>query len=214
MKFKLSKKGQELIDMYKVMVSGGYMRKDGVDMRDAFADFESRFYRIPIKEQFNEFGVKTILDYGCGGSDWTAKNFSDNGESAQEYYSLDQCFRYEPGRGFDERTQVDCVLSFDVLEHIFIADIENTLDDIFSYAKKLVILNIACYPANAKLPNGENAHITVRNKFWWKAKLDTCAIKYPNISIQLLTSNDHRKTESFPVYRGQDWLDSEKFVTE
>ena len=38
MKFKLSKKGQELIDMYKVMVSGGYMRKDGVDMRDAFAD--------------------------------------------------------------------------------------------------------------------------------------------------------------------------------
>ena len=38
--------------------------------------------------------------------------------------------------------------------------------------------------------------------------------KYPNISIQLLTSIDHRKTESFPVYRGQDWLDSEKFVTE
>ena len=77
MKFKLSKKGQELIDMYKVMVSGGYMRKDGVDMRDAFADFESRFYRIPIKEQFNEFGVKTILDYGCGGSDWTAKNYQE-----------------------------------------------------------------------------------------------------------------------------------------
>ena len=117
------------------------------------------------------------------------------------------------GRGFDERAKADCVISFDVLEHVYIADVENILDDIFSYAKKLVILNIACYPANAMLPNGENAHITVRDKFWWKAQLDICALKYPNIHIQLLTSRDWRKTESFPVYRGQDWLDSDKFVT-
>jgi len=41
-----------------------------------------------------------------------------------------------------------------------------------------------------------------------------CEQKYPNISIQLLISSDYQKTESFPVYRGQDWLDSEKFVTE
>ena len=214
MKFKLSKKGQALIDMYQHMASGGYLRKDGVDLNDAFGNFELRFYQIPIKEQFNQFRVKTILDYGGGGSDWTAKNFSNNGDSAQEYFGLDQCFKYEPGRKIDERTQVDCVLSFDVLEHIFIADIDNTLNDIFSYAKKLVILNIANYPANAKLPNGENAHITIRNKFWWKAKLDSCAIKYPNISIQLLISSDYQKTESFPIYRGQDWLDSEKYQTE
>jgi|TARA_B110000967_G_scaffold154000_1_gene158577 hypothetical protein len=212
MSFKLSKKGQQLIEMYKIMVSGGYMRKDGVDLRDAFADFSSRFYRIPIKEQFKEFEIKTVLDYGCGGSDWTEKNFSENGESAQEFYELNKCFRYEPARGFDERVQVDCVISFDVLEHVFIADVENTLNDIFSYAKKLVILNIACYPANALLPNGENAHITVRDKNWWKAQLDNCALRFPNIYIQLLTSNDWQKTESFPVYRGQDWLDSEEFV--
>jgi hypothetical protein len=213
MQSKLSKKGQELIEMYKHMISGGYMRKDGIDIRDAFADFESRFYRIPIKEQFIEFNIESTLDYGCGGSDWTSKNFDDNGQSAQEYYGLDKCFRYEPARGFDERAKADCVISFDVLEHVYIADVENILDDIFSYAKKLVILNIACYPANAMLPNGENAHITVRDKFWWKAQLDICALKYPNIHIQLLTSRDWRKTESFPVYRGQDWLDSDKFVT-
>jgi hypothetical protein len=75
-------------------------------------------------------------------------------------------------------------------------------------------LNIACYPANALLPNGENAHITVRDKNWWKAQLDNCALRFPNIYIQLLTSNDWQKTESFPVYRAQDWLDSEEFVIE
>jgi hypothetical protein len=214
MQFILSKKGQQLIKMYEEMVSGGYMRKDGVDLADAFSDFSSRFYRIPIKEQFTQFEIKTILDYGCGGSDWTSKNFCETGESAQEFYDLDKCFRYEPARGFDERTKVDCVISFDVLEHVFIADVENTLNDIFSCAKKLVILNIACYPANALLPNGENAHITVRDGKWWKAQLDNCALRFPNIYIQLLTSVDWQKTESFPTYRGQDWLDSEKFVTE
>tara|TARA_B100000795_G_C22736866_1_gene413673 strand:- start:430 stop:1086 length:657 start_codon:yes stop_codon:yes gene_type:complete len=218
MPFKFSTKGQQLIELYTEMVSGGYMRKDELgnehDMRDVFSDFESRFYRVPVKEQFKKFEIKTVLDYGCGGSDWTSKNFDDNGQSAQEYYGLDKCLRYEPARGFDERTQVDCVLSFDVLEHVYISDVENTLNDIFSNAKKLVILNIACYPANALLPNGENAHITVRDSFWWKAQLDNFALKYPNIYIQLLTSEDWRKTKAFPVYRGKEWLDSEKFVTE
>ncbi len=37
--FKLSKKGQQLVEMYTDMVAGGYMRKDGVDLRDAFAEF-------------------------------------------------------------------------------------------------------------------------------------------------------------------------------
>jgi len=29
-----------------------------------------------------------------------------------------------------------------------------------------------------------------------------------------MISSDYQKTESFPVYRGQDWLDSEKYETE
>ena len=28
--------------------------------------------------------------------------------------------------------------------------------------------NIACYPANKTLPNGENAHCTVRPVAWWQ----------------------------------------------
>ena len=215
MKFKLSNKGEQLIKMYKAMTKDGYMRSDGVARKpeDVFSDFESRYYRSSIKEQFIKYNIKTILDYGCGGSDWTSRNFSKNGDSAQEFYNLDQCLRYEPARDLDEREQVDCVLNFDVLEHVYIADVNTTLNDIFSYAKKLVILNIACYPALAKLPNGENAHITNRHPYWWKAQIDNFALKYPDVYIQLLTSLDWRKTDAFPVYHGKDWMDSEKFVT-
>ena len=216
MEFKLSNKGQQLIEMYKAMANDGYMRADGEARKpeDVFSDFESRFYRSSIKEQFIKYDIKTILDYGCGGSDWTSKNFSQNSESAQEFYNLDECFRFEPARELDERRQVDCVLNFDVLEHVFIADVEATLNDIFSYAKKLVILNIACYPAAAKLPNGENAHITNRHPYWWKAQVDNFALKFPNVNIQLLTSLEWRKTDAFPLYRGKDWIDSKNFVTE
>ena len=37
-----------------------------------------------------------------------------------------------------------------------------------SYANRLVVLNIACYKATALLPNGKNAHVTVRDPMWWK----------------------------------------------
>ena len=54
------------------------------------------------------------------------------------------------------------VLCFDVLEHIFINDIPWVLKELFENAKQCVIINVAFYKAAALLPNGENAHITVR----------------------------------------------------
>ena len=67
------------------------------------------------------------------------------------------------GAKTDERASVDCVACFDVLEHIYVLEVGTVLRNIFSHAKKLVILNVVCYEASALLPNGENAHITVRN---------------------------------------------------
>lgn len=209
-----SNKGKKLIELYEKMVNDGYERNDETNVENAFSDFESRFYRKQIKELLSKFGVKSILDYGCGGSDWLLDNFDESGLSAKDFYNLKKCFRFEPARSIDERTLVDCVINFDVLEHIFVADVPLIIEDIFKYAKKLVIINVACYPAAAKLPNGENAHITVRNPFWWKAQIDNIAIKYPNISVQLLTSIEWRKTQGFPLFKAKDWLESKSFVTE
>ena len=86
------------------------------------------------------------------------------------------------------------------------------IDNIFSFAKKLVIINVACYPARALLPNGENAHITVRHPIWWKSQVDFAALNYPEVSVLLLTSQGWRKTSAFPIYKASNWLNSDKFV--
>ena len=51
--------------------------------------------------------------------------------------------------------QFDGVISFDVLEHIPKQDLEWVITEIFSFSKKIVFLNIACYPAGVILPDGK-----------------------------------------------------------
>lgn len=210
---KLSPKGQKLVALYETMAIDGYDRTDGTRVVDAFKDFESRRLRNHLKIGITEYQVKSVLDYGSGGSDWHANGFDEIGQSAKDFYGLDVCLRYEPARGIDERKKVDCVLCFDVLEHIFIADLEAIVVDIFSHATKLVIINVACYPAAAVLPNGENAHVTVRPPHYWKALIDQIALRFPNVSVWLFTAESYNQPAEFPIYKANDWINSESFVT-
>jgi hypothetical protein len=210
---KLSPKGQKLVALYETMATDGYNRTDGTRVVDAFEDFESRRLRNHLKIGITEYQVKSALDYGSGGSDWHAIGFDEIGQSAKDFYGLDVCLRYEPARAIDERKKVDCVLCFDVLEHIFIADLEAVVVDIFSHATKLVIINVACYPAAAVLPNGENAHVTVRPPHYWKALIDQIALRFPNVSVWLFTAESYNQPAEFPIYKANDWINSESFVT-
>ncbi|MEG3641118.1 hypothetical protein [Magnetococcus sp. PR-3] len=207
-----SKKGQKLIEMYTSMAKDGYLIGNGAYIESAFNDFSIRAYRTFLKPYLVTDEIQSLLDYGCGGSNWQQSDFDEeSAESAQAYFKLQKVCYYEPGRQIDQRQKVDAVISFDVLEHVFIADIPKVLNDIFSYANKLVILNVACYPANARLPNGENAHITVRPAQWWKGMVDSIALQYPDIHIFLICSDKTRKSANFPLYRAGEWLQSEQF---
>lgn len=171
-KLNFSVKGQKLINMYEKMANEGYDRVDETRIENAFSDFELRPYRKLIRTELENYSISSILDYGCGGSNWFISGFDElSNQSAVEYFKLKEAYSYEPAREIDERQPVDCVISFDVLEHIFISDVPLVLRDMFSYASKMIILNVACYPAAAKLPNGENAHITVREPFGGKVWL-------------------------------------------
>jgi hypothetical protein len=214
-----SKKGQELIKLYEQMAQEGYERTDQVKVDNAFSDFELQAYRLHIRSIFNEYSISTVLDYGCGGElppvvvQPIIRVFDDaTGLSAIKYFKLQNIYRYEPARNLDERQHVDCVISFDVLEHIFISDVPSVLRDMFSYATKLIVINVACYPAAAKLPNGENAHITVRHPIWWKGMVDSIAVEYPNVIIYLICSTGWRNSNSFPPWSGNKWLESSSFV--
>ena len=64
-------------------------------------------------------------------------------------------------------------------------------------------INVACYEANALLPNGENAHITTRHPLWWKGMLDSLAPEFPNTRILLLCSTEYKKVVTFPIFSDQ-----------
>jgi hypothetical protein len=208
----ISNKGRQLLELYTVMAKEGYRTVDLQTIESAFNSMELRAFRQPIKQVLTQFRVNTLLDYGCGGSDYEAAGF-DEQLSAREYFGLSQVFRYEPARNLDQRQKVDAVLCFDVLEHLFIADVATTVRELFSLASRLLIVNTACYAARALLPNGENAHITVRPPHWWKGMFDSIACEFPQVSVWLLCSTAYRQAQSFDIWSGSDWLNSSTFVT-
>src|SRR5690606_11800435 len=65
----------------------------------------------------------------------------------------------------------DGVVCTDVLEHCPEQDLPWIIGEIFGYADRFVYANVACYPARKHLPNGENAHCTIKPAAWWRTLL-------------------------------------------
>lgn len=58
----------------------------------------------------------------------------------------------------------------DVMEHIPLEEVDRVLAEIRSVSPN-AFFNISCVKAAEILPNGENAHCTVRPARWWTARL-------------------------------------------
>lgn len=144
----MSDKGKQLLDLYATIARDGYCTVDGATIEQAFNDMEVRAFREPIRRILNLFQIATPLDYGCGGSGYAAIEFDDV-VSAKTYFGLSDVYRFEPARNVDQRQRADAVLSFDVLEHVFIADLPATVREMFSFAGRLLVVNVACYSARA-----------------------------------------------------------------
>ena len=108
----------------------------------------------------------------------------------------------------------DCVVCVDVLEHVFLVDVANIVHELFSLTKKILVVNVACYEAAALLPNGENAHITVRSPDWWKGTFDTISVHFPLVKVILICSTQFNKGVIYETFNSKDWNSSETFSTE
>jgi len=73
------------------------------------------------------------------------------------------------------------VVCTDVLEHCPEEDLQWIVGEMFSFATRFLYAGIACYPAKSRLPNGENAHCTVRPPEWWQELFGGIATGYPGI---------------------------------
>ena len=137
---------------------------------------------------------KTALDYGCGNALHYIK------DKIHLSWGLDKMGLYDPailkwdclpGDNFD------CIICTDVLEHVPEEEINDTLKEIFTLSNKCVFLNIAMYLAHHKLPNGENAHCTLKPIQWWRHRIAE-TIK-ENIIAHVVYSYGHAPTAD-PLY--------------
>lgn len=129
----------------------------------------------------------SVLEYGSG-----RRTFARTMEWAMPHVRV---YEYDPGvpeldRLPDSDLQFDLVLCTDVMEHVEEQFVVPTLNRLFHYTRHAAIFNIACNPAKSLLPDGRNAHITVKPSAWWRERIERL---WPDIEVR----NDHK---NFTLY--------------
>jgi hypothetical protein len=115
----------------------------------------------------------SILDYGCGKGILIKK--------ISKKYPRINCIMYDPCIKEISKLivkKVDLILNTDVLEHIPEDMIDNILKEMASLSN-LVFFQLAHGPASAVLPNGENAHCTIKPPEWYHEKIK---VHFPNFT--------------------------------
>ena len=145
-----------------------------------------------IKALIAKTGARSILDYGCGkGNLYRAPAFVEGVRAwngIREYWGVEHIRCYDPGYlPYAELPggSFDGVVCTDVLEHCPAEDMAWIVGELFGYAERFVLANVACYPAGKSLPNGENAHCTIRPAPFWKEIFECAAAARPGVLWEL-----------------------------
>jgi hypothetical protein len=187
----------EIVEMYSTLHqqgAGSERKKDA--KRSATETFSGRSLlenASAIRELIVRTGSRSVLDYGCGkGEAYEQKDIEfEGGETAPNlaaYWKLDGIGHYDPGyEPFSElpAERYDGAICTDVLEHITEPDLPWIVDELFGYARKFVFASVACYPAKKQLPDGRNAHITIRPPEWWMGLIHAVAMRHTDVSYQI-----------------------------
>jgi hypothetical protein len=115
-----------------------------------------------VRDLIEHYRPATILDYGCG-----------ENKLAESLAPAHRVSGYDPG--IPERAKMpkpcEMVVCTDVLEHVEPAKLDSVLDHLHRVTGKVGYFVISTKPANAVLPDGRNAHLTVQPSDWWLARL-------------------------------------------
>jgi hypothetical protein len=141
-----------------------------------------------IRSLVDRYQARTVLDYGSGkGGQYVPRPLTD--QKGKRYASIAEfwgasvtCYdpAYSPLSALPTG-RFDGVISTDVLEHCPEDDMPWIVAEMFEFATKFLFVNIACYPAAKRLPNGENAHCTIKPPAWWEALFRKIGKARPNV---------------------------------
>lgn len=140
------------------------------------------------------FAAGSILDYGCGQGS-LARALKAQPES---WYRIEE---YDPAvRGKDARPSfADLVVCTDVLEHVEGDHVTAVIADLQMLTRKALLVVISLIPTGKTLPDGRQAHITLKDVDAWRTLfsarfdiLDELAIKPEKQWVAVLTQKERR----------------------
>jgi hypothetical protein len=149
-----------------------------------------------IKGLIDRFGARAILDYGAGKGLLHGEMKLDLGaagkfDSLLDYWGIARLACYDPAHAPFAALPLgpfDGVVCTDVLEHCPEEDLPWILSEIFSLAGRFVYANVACYPAAKTLPDGANAHCTLRPPAWWELLIGAVAGEHPEVGGRIIAA--------------------------
>lgn len=134
-----------------------------------FPGFSVRPYLAQIAELVMSSGAKTLLDYGCG----EGKQYSE--ECWHVLWNIHPVlydpavpqFAKKPSGSFDG------TICTDVLEHVPEDELDAVIQDLVRFSRLWCFVSVCCRPAkaNKNLPDGRNAHVTIKPESWWQMRL-------------------------------------------
>jgi hypothetical protein len=198
---------RELLEFYRQMHVEG---ERGRPPEETFSGVSLGPHVGRVKRLVAKTGATSILDYGSGkGRLYDLQNVKlPDGTllpSIADFWDVDYVLCYDPAYGpFSEapKQKFDGVVCTDVLEHCPEEDIGWIIEDLFGYATRFVFATVACYPAEKHLPNGENAHVTIRPPQWWVQPFTATAANYPGVEWEVWAGVCEQDGEGRAHYSG------------
>ena len=205
-----SKEYKKHLQHYKDMHKKGLLFKSGkiLTPENTYCGLFTSTYAKIVKNMISKNGYQSLLEYGSGKGTFYRKKFnidSENFKTLKEYWDV-KIELYDPA--FKEHSvfpnpnnKIDITICIDVLEHIPEQDIDWILRRIFKKTKKFIFIVIGSYSAQALLPNGENAHILIKEPKWWFEKFLEFKKKFIGIKIICLciTKDKNEKAVYNPI---------------
>jgi hypothetical protein len=126
-----------------------------------------KFHYPYIAALLNYLDAQSVIDYGCGKNSIADRLFEEGLQKAEKY---DPAI---PGIDTVPNDKFDCLVNTDVLEHIPEEELPQILENFKKLSAQAIIIP-HLEKAAAILPNGENAHCTLKSPAEWRV----CLQKY------------------------------------
>jgi 2-polyprenyl-3-methyl-5-hydroxy-6-metoxy-1,4-benzoquinol methylase len=129
-------------------------------------------WALRVLDVIHEYKPLSVLDYGAGKGALKVAMINYGVTEHIDWREYDPAI---PSMAA-EPERADVVVCLDVLEHVEFTKIAAVLRHLCSLTAKACFIVVNTRASRAVLPDGRNAHISVRDAVWWRAQLKAAGL--------------------------------------